>query len=317
MKFDEPCLLALYNTLFRELSGEALDLAPSFSAFCESMLNRVPSLTRVVIERTRSISVTGNQCEQNCAHCNGHYLQPMKGLNSGLCSLEEVDSLLISGGGNSHGEVSITPHLERLSALPARIKLNIHPGFQEPEQLLPLARRAVVSFDLPSCEEVIKKVYKLTHHVEDYQALYKRYLQHFYTVAHLTIGLVPNSLAGELARIDFLAKNHPKELVLIIFRATPKTEMAHFPEPKIGHVIEVLRHAKQKLNCPISLGCMRPAGRFRQYLDILFWMHGVSKIVMPHRRLLAVLEEFDVDIEIFRECCGLAGFSKTFKERSQ
>jgi uncharacterized radical SAM superfamily protein len=309
MKSSAGGLEPLYNELKGLLSPKAQELAPSLLAFKNSALGGGLSLTRVVPHATKSLSLTGVECEQNCVHCNGHYLKSMGTLED-LQNLEEFKSVLISGGGDKLGAVPIKSHLQQLESLDK--VLNLHPGFQSPENIKSLAPKSTVSFDLPSCETVIHEVYGLNHRLKDYRDLYLKYIEIFDTVAHLTIGLAPVSagsegLAGELATIDFLKAHPPRELVLIVFRPTQGTQMSNVPAPSINHVIKVLIYALRELGCPVSLGCMRPSGSYRRDLDILFWLHGVKKIVLPNSKLLRTLQKHKITIKEFNQCCGLEG----------
>ncbi|OQB45684.1 MAG: hypothetical protein BWY02_02463 [bacterium ADurb.Bin157] len=81
--------------------------------------------------------------------------------------------------------------------------------------------------------------------------------------------------------------------------------MEHCKAPSVGHLHEILTYAKSKLKQPITLGCMRPSGLYRKNLDIIYWMHGVKKIVMPHRTLVTILKKHQVKINIFNNCCAL------------
>ena len=61
---------------------------------------------------TKSISVTGNQCEQDCAHCGGHYLKAMLPISAMEAS--SATSFLISGGCKADGTVPIGEHVDQL-----------------------------------------------------------------------------------------------------------------------------------------------------------------------------------------------------------
>jgi hypothetical protein len=80
--------------------------------------------------------------------------------------------------------------------------------------------------------------------------------------------------------------------------------MANCPTPSIERILELLKYAKSKLSCPIQLGCMRPSGEPRKIIDIVSWMSGVDKIVMPDHRLIKTLEKFNIPIIQTNECCA-------------
>jgi len=265
------------------------------------------SLQCVSPARTLSISTTGALCKQNCAHCNGHYLKGMQNLSQvDWQRLSSYSSILISGGGDSRGAVSIFEHIPRILDIPEDKILNVHPGFQPVENLIPLKqRKTVISFDLPGCEEVIKEIYRLPYSPEDYQKLFKDYRYQFKTVPHVTIGLNNGKDSGEFDTIDFLAEENVEETVFIVFRPTPGTEMSDCCPPEISHVIRILKYAMNKLQGKITLGCMRPAGNYRRQLDALAWLNGVEKIVHPDHSLTGILRAGSVKIDEIKNCCAI------------
>lgn len=294
----------LYEQLLVAVSPQFYHLAPAKQDFLRHQ-NRL--LHRIQPSRTLSVSLTDTACEQQCAHCNGHYLNGMTSFtNFAKKDLSNYDALLLSGGSNSNGAVDFTQHLDEILQLPEHLKLNLHPGYQAPEKLqLLTARNPVVSFDLPGCAAIIKNVFKLPYSVYDYRQLYRQYNKIFNTVPHITIGLNFGASGGESATVDFLAENLPSEVVFIIFRPTPGTEMADVQLPAPELVIQTLSHALKNLKCPIKLGCMRPAGNYRRDIDILAWMHGIEHIVLPHQQLIQILTNNSVKITVDKNCCAL------------
>ncbi|MDD3146754.1 MAG: radical SAM protein [Candidatus Riflebacteria bacterium] len=295
----------LYKSLLEALPEELRGLAPTLQQFTST---QNPFLDRVKPTRTLSISLTDQSCQQNCAHCNAHYLKGMQSFSKlHNLDLSSYEAALISGGSTVDGEVPIKQHLQGIFELPQHLKLNLHVGYQSPEALLPLkARNPVVSFDLPASDSVIKEVYGLKYSREDFRQLYLEYCRHFKTVAHLTIGLCPEDFpAGEENTLRFLATNHAKEVVALIFRPTPGTRMADVQPPELAKVISLMKQANEMLACPIHIGCMRPAGPYRRNFDILAWMHGCRKFVMPDHQLVAILEKHQVMVSNHHNCCAL------------
>lgn len=295
---------ALYHELITALSSEVRNLAPSFADFSSRSARE---LVRISPVKTLSVSLTGQNCQQNCAHCNGHYLKGMQNFNElAKRDLHDYDAILISGGGLESGAVPITEHLTQLIALPVHLQMNLHPGYQPVAPLLPLkARKPVISFDLPGTDKVISNVYKLHYQVSDYQKLFISYNQHFTTIAHICIGIDCGTNSGEEKTIDFLATQKPDRIVFIIFRPTPGTEFAGCNPPTLARTAEVIGYAKTRLDCEIMLGCMRPAGIYRRDSDIIAWLHGIDKIVQPHHKLTEILTRHGITIAEHKNCCAL------------
>lgn len=303
-KSDLLLTSGLFDQLQQLIEEPYRNLIPEKS-FCLARQN--PVLIDVSPAKTLSITTTGNICSQNCAHCNGHYLKGMRNLSElNSEKLSACSSILISGGSDSMGAVNIAEHMQTILDFPADKILNIHPGFQPAENILPLKQRnALISFDLPGCREVIKDVYRLPYSPQDYQMLFKSYRDHFKTVPHITVGLNYGKDSGECQTVDFLAKENVEEAVFIIFRPTPGTDMEKCCVPEISHVMRVLKYAMEKLHGKITLGCMRPAGKYRQQLDILAWLNGVEKIVHPDHSLTGILQECSVKITEVKNCCAI------------
>ncbi|MFZ5953328.1 MAG: hypothetical protein ACOYXC_21665 [Candidatus Rifleibacteriota bacterium] len=294
-----------------DLFGRLLaELSPELQAIGMKAINSglpAKKLIRVVPQKTLSVSLSGLSCEQNCAHCNGHYLSGMTDLKKlSQIDLSGYNSLLISGGSNREGAVPLVEHAEIISNLPDHLELNVHPGFQPVSQLLFLKKRkTTVSFDLPVSDRVIQQVFRLKHRVEDYRKLLNDYLNHFQTIPHVTIGLDPEGQDHEMDSFDFLSHQAIKKAVIIVFRPTPGTELHLQQVPSVEKAIEVVAHAIKVLKCPVSIGCMRPAGIYRKEFDILAWLHGCEAFVQPDHRLLEVLEEFHIDVSKKHDCCCL------------
>ncbi|HNX75692.1 MAG TPA: hypothetical protein PLM07_21485 [Candidatus Rifleibacterium sp.] len=296
----------LYQSLVKALADTYKQLAPTFAEFCAGSDFY---LDRVTPSRTLSISLTDHDCQQKCAHCNGHYLkgmQPFSKINE--VDLSSYDAVLISGGSNRSGEVPVKEHLNSLLMLPEHLRINLHTGYQSPEALLALkGRQPVVSFDLPTSDRVAREVYGLPYSSNDFRQLYLQYCRDFRTVAHVTLGLAPEDFpAGEQATIDFLASVNPVEVVFLIFRPTAGTRMADQQAPDLQQAIGLLAQARKACNCPVLLGCMRPAGLYRRNLDILAWLHGYRRMVMPDHQLLKILAEHQILINNPQNCCALS-----------
>ena len=293
----------LYADLLSALPPQLRDLAPEFSTFNENAAH----LDHIRPAKTLSVSLTDHECQQKCAHCQGHYLKGMQMLSQlKTDSFSDYDAVLISGGSSKTGSVPITEHIDKILRLPERLRINLHPGFQPVAPLLQLkSRNPIVSFDLPGSDAVIRDVFKLPYSAREFQELFVSYSKHFVTVPHVCIGLNRGQNSGEENTIDFLSGLQLDQAVFIIFRPTPGTEFADASPPEPARVIEVLKYARRKLNCELLLGCMRPAGKYRSQIDILSWLHGVRKIVQPDHGLLNTLKDHGITINEYSNCCAL------------
>lgn len=294
--------------MFSELIA-ALD--PELRSFAEKIAgNSVKNerLLRIVPGRTLSISVTGRLCQQNCAHCNGHYLRGMTDVSRlAAIDFQQYDSVLISGGGSCDGEVRIKDFAPQLLALPEHLSFNIHPGFQSPENLEFLKKRKVaVSFDLPASNRVIKDIFKLDRDLQDFKNLFIEFSRSFNTIPHINLGLDNRLCQNEKELVFFLKEQMPKQLVFILFRPTPATELETRQPPDIISAVSTILMAKQELiNTEVKIGCMRPSGGYRRNFDILAWLSGVNQLVQPDHTLMKILNNHNFEIISKAECCAL------------
>lgn len=258
--------------------------------------------------RTMSVSVTGDSCELDCAHCSGVYLLNMVPLEKALSSKKGRErSYLVSGGCNNMGRVPLLEKWAELEELAARGPLNLHTGLvteDEARRLSAIAR--VISFDFVGDDETIREVYGLPVTVKDYLASY-RYLQSYNRVIpHLCIGLKGGEIKGEYEALSILKKEAVEAISMIIFRPTEGTAFEHCSTPPPEEVARFLAVARLMFpRTPLYLGCMRPGGRYRETVDCLALRAGVNKIVLPAPEARRQAEELGLTVTISEECCSL------------
>lgn len=264
---------------------------------------------------TESISLTGSSCALNCAHCGQHYLKGMTDykeirnrLNEELKSKSSrYRSALISGGCTLDGKVPFTPHLELLHELKKSRKLNFHVGLLNDEEILLLKGLAdVVSFDFVGEQETIEEVYGLKRSLKDYIHVYKNLREQVLVMPHLTLGLRGGEWGGEEKALDLLEELGLDGLVFLVFIPTPGTRYADRKPPEIEAVIRFLARARLRFpDLPLSLGCMRPKGQYRQKLDEAAVALGLNRIVLPTPKARHLAEERGLRVKRGEECCAL------------
>lgn len=240
-------------------------------------------------EKTHVVSVTGTKCDLNCKHCNGIFLKHMFPVDS----QHNKKSVLVSGGFNHKGELPLTiEHLEKLK----EYKLNIHSGLVDEKKAKLIGKYAeVVSFDFPASNKVIKDVYGLNKTMNDYIKSYKLLKIHCNNIVpHLCIGLGGN----ELKAIQLLGNIGFDEIVFLVL--IPNKNFENVP---IEHVVRLVKKTKKLYpNKKISLGCMRPGGKYRRELDIKVLPY-VNKIVKPASNAVRFAAENKYKIIEKDECC--------------
>lgn len=289
----------------------------SFNSELESIINRAWQTRKIFFpdqiefaapNRTLSVSVTGNSCSLNCAHCNGIYLQNMVTLEKALGHKGGREkSYLVSGGSTKQGKVPLLEKWNELKELADRGPLNLHSGLVTEAEACRLAEiAAVISFDLPGNDETIAAVYGLPYTTEDYIRSY-RYLQKYNRVIpHLCIGLNGGQVKAEYEALHILKQEAPEAISMIIFRPTAGTQFSECSPPPLDDVARFIATARLMFpRVPLYLGCMRPGGRYREAIDTLALRAGVNKIVLPAPAARIKAEELGLKISISEECCSL------------
>lgn len=270
--------------------------------------NFAPVLTVTRPTDTESISVTGTSCALHCAHCDGHYLGAM----TPLASLSEPTdikgtSCLITGGCTTTGKVPVLPALVKLAALKGRRRYNFHVGLVSEEEIKALAPLAdVVSFDFVGDDATIRETLKLHKQVKDYVCCYQR-LRRFcrQVVPHICIGLHGGKLSGEEHALSLLKELGLDQLIFIVLRPTPGTEYAHVTPPDLEQVARLFCTARLALpHTPLTLGCMRPGGAYRQTLDKLALACGLNGIVQPVPTAVQMAADLELQVQSTSECCA-------------
>jgi len=269
-----------------------------------------PEVTFCIPEKTRTVSLTGTHCSLNCAHCGGRHLEHMVTLDAVDGETCGAESLLISGGFDSHGKVPFHNHVEQLFELKKHYKLNMHTGIVSREEARLAAQAAnILSFDFTADERIIRDVYGLSASVLDYINSYSYLVEAAgkeRVVPHITLGLYHGRLTRELDAVKNLGKVGLSRLVILIFVPTRGTRFQALSPPPVLETAELLARVRVALpGTPIYLGCMRPGGRYRQHLDRLALTAGVNKLVVPHRDLREYARELGLNVNNSEECCVL------------
>jgi len=254
---------------------------------------------------TALISLSGDRCALDCAHCGGVYLRHMR-------PIWEVDTLeapscLISGGCDPAGRVAVTTYLDRVAAIRAGRRMNWHVGFIGREEIETIAPYVdVVSFDFVGDVETAREVYGLAKTPQDYVDTYRLLREYVRVVPHLTIGLRGGEISGEYEALRLLAQLDVERLVFLILIPTPGTRYADRQPPAVEAVADVIAEARLMFpQTPLNLGCMRPHGTYRAQLDVLAVQCGLNHIVSPARDAVRLAERLGLTIARTRECCAL------------
>lgn len=259
-----------------------------------------------------SISLTGNYCSLNCAHCGKHYLESMRKptrreLVDYCVSLERegYTGCLLSGGLDSRLKVPLDKYAGEIREIKKRtsLKLNAHVGFIDEGDLEWVKYVDVVSLDFVGDDDVIRRVYKIERTVKDYLRILDLLTDAGVRVApHITIGLDFGKIHWEYRAIDLLVGYPIDVIVLDVLIPTKGTEMENVSAPGVEESLEVVRYARERFDGEISIGCMRPLGRWRLEFDRGAVLAGVDRLTNPPRKVIEWAKSVR-EVEIIYECC--------------
>ncbi|MBD3211581.1 MAG: radical SAM protein [Candidatus Lokiarchaeota archaeon] len=287
-------------------------------------LNNLGTLLKIYIpdDRFPAISITGDQCELSCEHCNEKYLKGMEPLttNSDLYhylinhAKNGGVGALISGGCLSDGSVPLYEYLDTIKKIKKETNLiiNAHTGLlnEETARKLSDANVDIVSFDINIDPEIIQNIYHLDKSIEDYQKSI-RLLQKYNlnVIPHICIGLHYGELAKELDCIKFIKEiDMDPSLIVFIALIPPKNSHMKFKTPSILDISKIIALTRFIFpNKEISLGCMRPRGTLRQSLEKAAIKAGINRLEMPSRYTLKWLYKNypQIKLKFFSSCCAI------------
>jgi len=260
-------------------------------------------------QKTLPVSVTGQSCSLNCAHCGGHFLKAMVPIEEALKEAEKrkVSSCLISGGCDKKGRVPIgKPRAEEAAYLKKDYKINMHVGMLEDYDIDEVCRLAdVISLDIPVSTKVIREVYGLDYERDDYINLYSKLRAKTKVVPHICLGLTDSpELEDENILLEKLSEIKPDNLCYIIFTPVAGTLFENKKPPVAAKVQTIFKKTVEVLlETRIYLGCMRPGGKYRDEIDIAAVEAGLDGIVMPSKKAIERVKELGIESVWKQECC--------------
>ena len=266
--------------------------------------------------KTVAVSVTGRACSLNCSHCAGHYLEHMVDIGrlADVIAKEKPASILLSGGCELSGAVPLLAALRdvkeiarKQAQLGNRFSINVHPGIAPAEVAREIGETAtVVSFDVVLDDETIREAFHGMWTGRDYIETFRNLQQgKAVVVPHVLIGLKKGQIAGEFQAVDFLLGEGVERLIFIVLIPTANTPWAEVPPPAIEDVARVIAWTRARApKLDISLGCMRPAGKYRREIDAMAVRCGVDRIVLPHPESLKIAASLGLSVMKKEECCA-------------
>jgi len=266
-----------------------------------------------------SISVTGTQCYLHCKHCNRKYLQGMIPITTAQKLIDFCHKhaekggtgCLISGGYTAGGFVPLNKFINTIKEIKetTSLEINVHTGIVDKKMAEALAYAGVdsVSIDVSGDIKIIREIYGLQKTPEDYyKSLINLKDAGIRITPHIGIGFYYGKIDHEFEAMRMIKKIEPDVLVFVVFRPTPGTPLENLPPPPLEHVLLVMALARLYMNnTPISLGCMRPSGKYRLLLEEKAVEIAADRIATPARSTVSKFIKEGYVIEELNKCCTL------------
>ena len=304
--------------LLLEVKNKDFDrlLQASFKLF----LRKTGGVIRFYENAFPPVSVTGFDCELNCNHCYGYYLKhmiPAKTSEKLVKVCEKlyrsgIKGVLLSGGSRKDGTVPLDLFLDAIKIIKKRFGLWIEahtgPINYKSSFLLSKAGLDAVLPDVVGDSETVREVYGLSLKPKDYASMLNGMVKAGIRniSPHVCVGLHFGKLKGELKALEIVSRFNPSVVVLTVFIPTKGTPMEKFSPPKPEDVAKIVSIANLMFpKTPVSLGCVRPGGTYRNLVDRLAVKAGVSRIAVPSKSAFDEAEKLGLKIKVFHEnmCC--------------
>lgn len=271
--------------------------------------------------RFPAFSITGPVCALNCAHCRAKILEPMipapdpatldRLVREGI-DRDGLAGFLLSGGSNRRNEVPFERYLPVVRALKhdhPELEIAIHTGLVDERRanLLAEAEVDVAMLDIIGAEATIREVYHLDRGIADFaEALRCLVCAGVRTVPHIVVGLNFGAILGEPHALEIIAAA-PVETVILVVVMAEHTAPGRFREPDLDAVARFFAQARTRLaDRVLLLGCARPHGRARRFLDLAALRAGFDGIAYPAEDVVALAHALGRIPTQVAACCGLA-----------
>ncbi|OYT56335.1 MAG: radical SAM protein [Candidatus Hecatellales archaeon ex4484_218] len=284
------------------------------------MVKKTGGVLKVYMKAFPPISITGYDCELNCIHCQKYYLKHMIPAETPeklvkVCERlkkKGIKGVLLSGGSRKDGIVPLNLFLDAIKTVKKSFGLWIeaHTGmvnYKISKMLVEAGLDAALP-DVVGDVETVRKVYGLNFRLEDYalmlDGMVKAGIKNI--SPHVCVGLHFGKIKGELEALNLISKFKPTVIVITVLIPTRGTPMEMVTPPKPEEVAKIIAIANLMFpKTPISLGCVRPGGVYRNILDKFAVKAGVSKIAVPSKAVFEEGEKLGLKMKIFQDymCC--------------
>ncbi|MDO7977644.1 radical SAM protein [Oceanotoga teriensis] len=265
----------------------------------------------IKLNKTKSISLTGDYCYLNCSHCNKHYLKNMKTIKDIEALVKQgYKSFLLSGGMNNKLEIPINIHKNELRKLKEKydLKYNAHFGFMNEENIIDIKDIIdTASIDIIGNKKTLEEVYHIKNYEESFKTIENIIKYEIPIKPHITIGLYKGQIYHEIEALEKLEKyiEYFDRIIFLVLIPTKGSKYENNLIPKIDEVLNIIKIAKKMYDDKkIILGCMHPKGTYRKDLqkNLIPYLDG---LVQPLKETEILIKNMNYKINYKYECCAL------------
>lgn len=267
------------------------------------------------------VSITGANCELNCAHCGCKILKAMQPTTTPKSLFEYAKEIakrgakgmLISGGSTRKGVVPIKPFLKTLSRIKEKFgfKIVAHLGILDEETVQEIKDSGGIDaamMDIVGCNDTLGEVYHLrdvtTNEFENSLKLLCEY--GIKTIPHIVIGLHYGKIIGEYNALKIISRYPVVSVVLVGLLPQLGTKMADVTPPSPDEMGEVFKEARCMFpKIPVLLGCQRPLGEHKLKTEILALKAGLNGIAYPADGIVSLAKKMGLVPQFSQMCCSL------------
>ncbi len=271
-------------------------------------------------DRFAAISVTGNHCDLQCAHCKGNLLESMIPAKDPETFFQVADRLrlngaygiLVSGGADQNGEVPLKifiPAIRTIKEKDPQFKVIVHTGLIRREIAKELKEAGIdqILIDVIGDDETIREVYHLNKRVQDYEETLWMLKEMGHCLApHIIIGHHFGEIKGEWKALEMVTRVGVETIVLVILKTLLPVEKNHFKIPRpeeTSRISAIARILNPKI--PIRMGCIRPAHPWKVKMEKGFIDSGVNTIAYPLQGTIDYAKEIGLKTNFLEMCCSL------------
>jgi len=265
-----------------------------------------------------AISITGADCQLNCAHCQGKILKEMipaitpEALVEICLQLEQAGNIgcLISGGSDLKGQLPWKGFARAIREIKnkTKLKISIHTGIIDQDTAFVLKEAGVdqVLIDVIGADETLREVYNLNLKTNCiYNSIEYLYKAGHCVIPHILIGIHYGEIIGEYNALNMLKKFPLTNLVLIILNPLYETLMAHVKPVAPQLFAKIVQKVKLKFpNIVISLGCARPRDKTCFLYEKVAIDYGIKKIAFPTEQAIEYAKKLNLEVIYEKTCCS-------------